>query len=118
MAHGHICPSLRPQFFMVIVVIFAAEVSALVFGFFYHSKVGFPPVARRSSHRLWSAQVANCNTLSSVSFQLSSDLKQSMTDVFAKYGEQGGDNKAVEFLQAQVRCRSWGSIHRKSSCRF
>lgn len=38
---------LRLQFFMVIVVIFAAEVSALVFGFFYHSKVG-SPVARRS----------------------------------------------------------------------
>lgn len=25
-----------------------------------------------------------------------------MTDVFAKYGEGGGDNKAVEFLQTQV----------------
>lgn len=42
MAHCHICPSLRLQFFMVIVVIFAAEVSALVFGFVYHNKVGSP----------------------------------------------------------------------------
>lgn len=37
-----------------------------------------------------------------MSVQLSSDLEHSMTDVFAKYGEGGGDNKAVEFLQTQV----------------
>lgn len=37
-----------------------------------------------------------------MSVQLSSDLERSMTDVFARYGEQGADNKAVEFLQTQV----------------
>lgn len=81
-------------FFMVIVVIFAAEVSALVFGFVYHNK-------------------------------LSSDLEHSMTDVFAKYGEGGGDNKAVEFLQTQLQCcgvqnytswasTPWGASHNNS----
>lgn len=46
--------SLRLQFFLVIVVIFAAEVAALAFGFIYHDKVGsrsWSLAARRQKHR-------------------------------------------------------------------
>lgn len=52
-------------------------------------------------------------TYSSMSVQLSSDLERSMTEVFSRYGEEGTDNKAVEFLQTQVLL-----AHTQSSSHF
>ncbi|XP_026178048.1 tetraspanin 36 [Mastacembelus armatus] len=61
-------------FFVIIFIIFAAEVAALVFGFVYKG-------------------------------MLNGGLEKSMNVVFGKYnGPEGGDSKAVDYLQTQLQC--------------
>uniref|UniRef100_A0A3Q3VWA4 Tetraspanin n=1 Tax=Mola mola TaxID=94237 RepID=A0A3Q3VWA4_MOLML len=62
-------------FFVIIMLIFVAEVAALVFGFIYQGK------------------------------QIKGDLERSMNEVFSKYDGQDTETKAVDYLQnQQLQC--------------
>ncbi|XP_014841056.1 PREDICTED: tetraspanin-3-like [Poecilia mexicana] len=75
------CSTLRESkfglgcFFLVIVIVFAAEVTALAFIFIYQSK----------------------------SAQINQELQRSMNETFTKYGDSL-DTKAVDDLQSQLKC--------------
>ncbi|XP_054895848.1 tetraspanin 36 [Poeciliopsis prolifica] len=76
------CATLRESkfglgcFFLVIVIVFAAEVTALVFIFIYQSKTA----------------------------QINQELERSMNDTFVKYDGSNLESKAVNDLQSQLKC--------------
>lgn len=92
----HIPRFLCVQFFVIIFVIFAAEVAALVFSIIYQGKV---------SYRLaqW-FHIGYGGSLQCIVFflsvQIKSGLELSMNEVFSKYG--GQESEPVDALQTQV----------------
>lgn len=98
------------QFFLIIMLIFAAEVAALVFGFIYQGKVSHTHVFSVIQCFLLIADCIGDMTVFDgfhhyvfcLSVQISGDLERTMTDVFSKYDGKDPETSTVDFLQHQV----------------
>lgn len=83
-------------------LIFAAEVAALVFGFIYRGKVRHPRCTPQHSRDIlfWILYILWHFS----PHQITQDLERSMNEVFMKYDGQSAESNAANYLQTQVCC--------------
>lgn len=87
---------------MIIMLIFAAEVAALVFGFIYRGKVRHPRCTPKHSRDIlfWILYILWHFS----PHQITQDSERSMNEVFMKYDGQSTEANAADYLQTQVCC--------------